>query len=230
MRPFLLFCLVSGCSTVTPMQTASVVAPNALRVGGQLGTAGFCGNPGDGAGGIFSCTDYPDGVPLPELRANGRYGLGRSMDVGVSLQGQGTLFAPQKTLTLGTTIDVKREFIRARTGSVEHIFSIALLGAGHVAGRFGLPLTTTLELAAPLFYGVQFEKLEVVLGAAVVDRFVTEPGATGSFHTPRINLTLGVFKRNPAGVAFQIGWLVHPLDVTAGALQVQFGLFFDVVR
>lgn len=225
---FLLLVATSACTTVTPMQTASVVAPRALRLGGQLGTAGFCGNP-TGAGGIFSCTDYPDGVPLPELRANGRYGLGHAMDVGVSLEGQGTLFAPQKVLQLGATFDVKRELVHVRAGNVEHIVSLGLLGAGRVAGRFGLPLTTTVEWAVPLFYGVQFEKVEVVLGAAAVDRFVTEPGPTGAFHTPRLNLTLGVFKRNPAGVAVQLGWLVHPLDLTAGALQLQVGLFFDVL-
>jgi hypothetical protein len=216
---------VSGCTTVTPMQTASVVAPGALRVGGQLGTAGFCGNLGDGAGGIFSCTDYPDGVPLPELRANGRYGLGHAMDVGLSLEGQGTLFAPQKALQLGITVDVKKELLHVGP----HIVSLGLLGGARGAGRFGLPLTTTVEWAVPIFYGLQFEHVEVVVGAAAVDRLVTEPTATGAFHTPRINLTLGIFKRNPAGVAFQLGWLVHPLDVTAGALQLQFGLFFDVL-
>ncbi|MFT3710129.1 MAG: hypothetical protein QM817_21070 [Archangium sp.] len=221
----LVFAALTGCTTVTPMQTASVVDANKLRVGGQLGTAGFCGNLGDGAGGIFSCTDYPDGVPLPELRANGRYGLGHAMDVGLSLEGQGTLFAPQKSLQLGMTIDVKKELVHVGP----HIVSLGLLGGTRVAGRFGLPLTTTVEWAVPLFYGLQFEKVELVFGAAAVDRFITEPGPTGAFHTPRINLTFGIYKRNPAGVAFQIGWLVHPDDVSAGALQIQFGLFFDVL-
>jgi hypothetical protein len=212
------------------MQTASVVGRGALRVGGQLGTAGFCGNPLDGAGGIFSCTDYPDGVPLPELRANGRLGLGSATDLGLSLSGQGMLFAPQKVLTLGATIDLKRELFEVRTTSgARHVVSAGLLLGGRAAGRFGLPLSTTVEWAVPFFYGVQFEKVELVFGAAAVDRLVTEPGPTGAFHTPRLNVTLGLFKRNPAGVAVQLGWLVNPADFTAGSLQLQLGLFFDVV-
>jgi hypothetical protein len=147
------------------------------------------------------------------------------MDLGVSLAGQGTLFAPEKAVQLGATVDVKRELVHAG----RHVVSLGLLGGARVAGRFGLPLTTTVEWAVPLLYGVQFEHVELVLGVAAVDRFVTEPTPTGAFHTPRINFTLGLFKVNPAGVAFQVGWLVHPLDVRAGALQLQLGLLFDVL-
>ena len=81
--PLVGFLLVAGCATVSPMQTASTVDPGKWRVGAQLSTAAYCGSFVEGP---LVCTDYPDGVPIPELRVNARRGLPHGADVGISLQ------------------------------------------------------------------------------------------------------------------------------------------------
>lgn len=220
--------VLTGCSTITPLQTASVVDRGTLRVGGQLSATGFCGDFGGGVLGLTKCTEYPDGIPLPELRANGRTGFARGFDVGLSIQAQGMLFAPARPFQLGLTADVKGELLRIATSGPTHLVSVGLLGGAATAGRLSLPLWTQVEWGVPIFYGLQFEHLELVASATISQRFTHSPVVTPSTDTARVGFSLGVFKRNPAGIAFQLGYLTDPTRFSNGTLQVQVGLFFDV--
>lgn len=230
MRPawLALALLATGCSTVVPLQTASAVDRGRFRVGGQLSAAGFCGELPGGVLGLTRCTDYPDGVPLPELRVDTRYGLGHGFDVGASLQAQGQLFAPERPFQLGLTADLKGELLRIPTSGPTHLVSLGLLGGAALAGRVGLPSWAHVEWGVPLFYGLQFKHWELVLGVSASQRFTQSPNVSPSTHTVRTGFTLGLFKRDPAGFAVQLGYLTDPARFSSGALQLQLGLFFDV--
>jgi hypothetical protein len=226
--PLLLAALLAGCSTVAPMQTASVVDRGRLRVGGQLSAAGFCGDLPGGVLGLTRCTDYPDGIPLPELRGSVRAGVARGFDVGLSGQVQGQLFAPERPLQLGLTVDLKGELLRLETSGPTHVVSVGLLGGAALAGRFGLDPWASTEWAVPLFYGLQFQHWEVVASVLAGQRHLQSPNVSPSTDTSRVGFTLGLFHRQPAGFAVQLGYLADPARFTSGALQLQVGLFFDV--
>lgn len=217
-----------GCATVVPMQTASTVDPMQLRVGGQLSLAAWCGR-WSGAGGALQCSEYPEGVPLPELRLGGRLGLARGVDVGASLQLSAQLFGPERPMQGGLSADVKLELLRVPTSGPTHLLSAGLLAGGALAGRFGLRTWAELEWAVPVFYGLQLAQWEVVLGASVSRRHTVSPGPAGAFDTHRVGLTVGLFKRAPAGFAVQLGYLAQPERFDSGAVQLQVGLFFDLL-
>jgi hypothetical protein len=225
------FCMVTalltGCTTVVPMQTASAVDRGRFRVGGQLSTSVYCGSLAEGGLGVTRCTEYPDGVPIPELRASGRYGLGHGFDVGASLQGTGAIFAPERPFQLGTSIDVKGEVLRVPTSGPTHLVSIGLLGGAAVAWRLGLEAWPQVEWAVPLFYGLQFQHWELVASANVSHRFTQSPHLSPSTDTVRTGFSLGLFHREPAGFAVQLGYSTDPARFSYGTFQLQFGLFFD---
>ncbi|MCU0699443.1 MAG: hypothetical protein MUC96_23300 [Myxococcaceae bacterium] len=227
-----LLALTAGCATVVPMQTASVVERGRFRAGGSLSAAGYCGDPSGGLLlGMTRCTEYPDGIPLPELRANARYGLGAGFDVGLSAQAQGQLIAPERIFQFGLTADVKGELLRIPTDGPTHIVSTGLLGGAALSGRFGLPLWAQLEWGVPLFYGLQFSRWEVVVGASVSQRLLLPRFATSSLppvDSVRAGLTLGLFRRNPASWALQLSYLSDPARFSTGTIQLQFGWFFDL--
>ena len=221
--------LISACATVTPMQTASVVDLHTFRIGGQVSTAGFCGDPAGGGVGLLRCTEYPDGIPLPELRANGRVGIARGADVGVSVLGQGQLFAPERPFTLGLTLDAKKELLRIpMVNGPTHIFSAGLLFGANTAFRSGLQAWGQVDWGVPLFYGLQFERLEVVLGATVSRREVDGPTPSPDLTLPRVTFSLGLFRRAPAGLAVQLSYVTDPARFLRGAVQLQVGVFWDV--
>ncbi len=223
----------SGCATVVPMQTASVVEKGRLRVGGQLSAAAYCG---DLSGGILlgltRCTEYPDGVPVPELRANARYGLGSRFDVGLSAQAVGQVLAPERFFHFGLTSDVKGELLRVDQGALTHVVSTGLLGGAALSGRFGLPLWAQLDWGVPVFYGLQLERWEFVLGLALSQRLLVSRLGTAAPLPPvdsvRGGITLGIFRRNPASWALQLSYLADPTRFGTGSLQLQFGWFFDL--
>lgn len=228
MRAALLMLVLSGCTTVVPMQTASVIDRGRFRVGGQLSTSTYCGNLAEGGLGVTSCNDYPDGVPIPELRANGRFGLGHGFDVGASLQGHGAIFAPERPFQLGLTFDLKGELLRLRTRGPTHLISVGLLGGAAIAGRFGMPVWPQVEWAVPLFYGLQFQHWEAVLSANLSQRFTQSPNLSPSTDTVRVGFALGLFHREPAGFALQVGYSTDPTEFSFGTIQLQVGLFFDL--
>jgi hypothetical protein len=232
MKALVLTLLATSCATVVPMQTASVVGRGALRVGGALSASAYCGRLSDGVLlGLARCTEYPDGIPLPELRVNGRVGLGDGVDVGASVQGLLQLLAPERAGQVGATIDVKGELLRVEGHGVNHIVSMGLLGGGAVAGRFGLPAWAQLEWGVPVFYGLQLDRWEFVLGASVSQRQLVSGFAFArplTFDSTRVGFTLGVFRRGPSAWAAQLGYLTDPARFTTGSTQVQFGWFWDV--
>ena len=219
--------LLTGCTTVVPMQTASAVDRGRFRVGGQLSTAAFCGSIPEGGLGVTRCTEYPDGIPIPELRANARYGLGHGFDVGASLQGHGAIFAPERAFQFGLSADLKGELLRLPTRGPTHIVSVGLLGGMAIAGRFGLPLWPQVEWALPLFYGLQFQHWELVLSANASNRFTKSPNISPSTDTVRVGFTVGLFHRQPAGFALQLAYTTDPARFSYGTLQLQLGVFFD---
>ena len=222
-----LMLLMCGCTTVVPMQTASAVDRGHLRLGGQLSTSVFCGSIKEGGLGVTRCTDYPDGVPLPELRLNGRYGLGHGFDVGASLQAHGLIFAPERPFQFGLTADLKGELFRVKTSGPTHLVSVGLLGGMAIAGRLGLPLWPQVEWGVPVFYGLQFQHWEVVASATASHRYTKSPNLAPSTDTVRTGFTLGLFHREPAGFAVQVGYSTDPARFSYGTFQLQFGLFFD---
>jgi hypothetical protein len=228
----LLFTLLSACATVVPMQTASVVDRGTMRVGGQLSAAGYCGDITGGLLlGLTRCTEYPDGVPLPELRANARYGLGSGFDVGLSAQAQAQVIAPERIFQFGLTADVKGELLRIPTDGPTHVVSTGLLGGAALSGRFGVPLWAQLEWGVPVFYGLQFSRWEIALGASVSQRLVLPRLGNSSLppvDSVRAGITLGLFRRNPSAWALQLSYLADPARFSTGAIQLQFGWFFDI--
>jgi hypothetical protein len=230
MNKFVVGFLFAGCATVVPLQAASVVPSQHLRVGGQLAFAAFCGNPAGGIGGLANCSEYPDGIPFPELRVNGRYGLGHGADVGASVQFLGQLISPERAFQTGLTFDLKREMLHVETGPVSHVISFALLGGGALAGRFGLPLWAQLEGGIPLFYGLQTSGFEVVLGGSLTTRLTfPKVGAQSylpTYATNRLSVSLGLFRR-PSSWGLQLGYLVSPEFNRPGAIQLQFGWNFE---
>jgi hypothetical protein len=209
------------------MQTASVVAPGALRVGGQVDFAAWCGTPGAGLA-VFSCNQFPDGIPLPEVRATARRGVGWASDVGASLQVATQIDAPELPLQVGLTTDVKRELFHLSGPGAGHVLSLGVLVAGAIAGRPGLSPTGQVEWGVPLFYGLQTTHFEWVAGLSFSQRvqFGGPPGLPARLST-RLGATLGLFRRDPAGFGVQLGYLTDVRLPTRGALQVQVGWLWD---
>jgi hypothetical protein len=226
----LLLLAASGCATITPMQTASVVDPGHLRLSGQLAGTGFCGDFRSGLVGAVSCSDYPDGFPIPEVRVNGRYGAAHGFDVGLSLQAYGQVQAPQRVLQVGATLDVKRELLRVKTDSgLVHVISAGLLGSASVSGRVKETAWSQLEWGVPVFYGLQFAHFELVANATLITRHVTIPAPSPTVDTVRVSFALGLYRRDPSGFGVQIGWLAEPAKFSTGAIMLSAGWFFDVL-
>ncbi len=233
MRTLACLLLLTGCATVVPMQTASVVDQGRLRVGGQLSASAFCGDPSQGPLlGLTRCTDYPDGIPLPELRVSGRYGLGSRFDVGLSAQALGQMLAPERIFQFGLTADVKGELMRATTGSVTHVVSTGLLGGASLSGRFGLPLWAQAEWGVPIFYGLQVSRWEFVVGTSLSERRTFSRLGLSEVLPPsslvHVGFTLGAFRRAPSSWGLQVGYLTDPTRFANGTIQLQFGWFFDL--
>jgi hypothetical protein len=211
------------------MQTASAVSNGTWRVGAQLSSALYCGS---FTAGPLTCTEYPDGAPLPELRVNARRGLPHDQDVGLSLQLAGQLFAPNRPIEAGLTGEWKAELLSGRVGATHQVLSLGLLAAGAVAGRVGLPPDLQGELGLNLLYGIQTRRYEWVLGASLSERSLSyEVGghpALSSQRTERLGFSVGVFRRSPAGWALQLGYLGDPSRYDRGAIQLQYGLFWDL--
>ncbi len=211
------------------MQTASVVDPGHLRVGGQLSGAPYCGSLNGGLVGYLDCNAFPDGFPVPELRVDGRYGVARRFDVGLSMQGYAQVQAPERAFQLGLTADLKGELLRVPTAGPTHVLSLGFLGAAAIAGRLAQPLWSQFELGVPAFYGLQFSHLELVLSATVSQRFSRSPSVSPSPTTAWVNFSVGLYRRDPAGFGLQLSYLTEAASFSMGALQLQGGWFFDLL-
>lgn len=229
MRSAALLLLLTGCSTLVPMQTASVVERQTWRVGGQLSAATLC-NVSD----ITECNQFPDGVPLPEVRANVRRGVFAATDVGASVQLQSTLLSPEHPFQGGLTLDIKRELLRLPGAQDRaHVISAGLLAGGAVAGRISLAPWITVQAGVPVFYGYQAQAYEIVAGVSIA-RTVVFQDVGGSqnlatLHDVNLGATLGYYRRAPSHWSVGLSYLTQTRSFQAGALQLQFGLFWDFV-
>lgn len=147
---------VSGCATVAPMQTASVVARAACasaassrrrRTAGTPPAASFSGSASAPSTPMaFHCLSSE---PTPGT-ASGR----ASTSASTQAQGRAAI-APERIFQFGLTTDVKGELLHVEDGALTHVVSTGLLGGAALSGRFGLPLWAQLEWGVPVFYGVQ---------------------------------------------------------------------------
>jgi hypothetical protein len=218
-----------SCAAVTPMQTASVVPTGQIRVGGQLSTAGFCGELAVGVLGLTRCTEYPDGIPLPELRGGARLGVAPGVDVGGSIQLASQVLAVDRSLQLGFTADVKAQIIRVSSGPLTHVVSAGLLGGAASSFRFGLSPWWQAELGVPLFYGIQLSDVELVAAVTMSQRITVQASEVlPPTSTTRLGLSLGVYRRNPTSWGLQLNYLTDPSRFAGGAIQLQFGWFWDI--
>lgn len=213
-----LLCLGCSCATVVPMQTASVVDEGRWRLGGQIGIAGYCGSFTDGP---LVCTEYPDGVPLPEVRFDARRGLRAGLDVGVSAQLFGQALAVSKPVQVGLTVDAKHVLFETE----RQIVSLGLLLGGAVSGRPGLRAYVQGEGGVQLFYGLRTKRFEWVLGASYSERRTLQ--VIAGERSQHVGFTLGVFRSRPAGWALQLGYLGDVSRFSDGAIQLQYGVFWE---
>jgi hypothetical protein len=231
MRCWVALGCLAGCATVAPMQTASTVEDGAWRVGAQLSAAAYCGSFVDGP---LVCSEYPDGAPLPELRLNARRGLPRGSDLGLSVQVLGQVQAPTRPVQVGLTLEGKHELLSGALGQGRQVLSVGLLLGGAVAGRPALRPYLEVEWGLALLYGIQTARFEWMAGAAISDRAAfNEVGghpALPKLRTERLGFTLGVLRRAPAGWGVQLGYLGDPHRFGAGAIQIQYGVFWDLPR
>jgi hypothetical protein len=210
--------LCCGCATVVPMQTASTVDEGHWRVGGQVGVSGYCGSFTEGP---LVCTEYPDGVPLPELRLDARRGIRAGFDVGVSAQLWGQALAVSKPVQVGLTIDAKHVLLDAD----RHVVSLGLLLGTAVSGRPGLRAYAQGEGGVQLIYGFRTARFEWVAGAQYSERRTFQ--VIAGDRSQHVGFTLGVFRQRPAGWALQLGYLGDPRRFGDGAIQIQYGVFWD---
>lgn len=222
--------LVSGCASVTPLQMASVIAEGHTVVGGQVSASLFCGSVADGPVGALSCNQYPDGIPLPELRANVRRGVGWASDVGGSIQVLGQIGAPEKVLQVGATLDVKRELLHVSSPSgLAHVLSLGAVGGTAITGRLGLTPLGQVEWTVPLRYGLLTQHTEWVATVLMSQRY--EFGGRSEvrpFSSLRVGASLGVFRKDPIGWGVQLGYLTDPAKFGFGSIQLQVGWQWDL--
>jgi hypothetical protein len=192
------------------------------------------GTSGGGLGGGLG----EGGVPLPEVRLQGRTGVGAGWDVGLSLHGSaragpGSGFSGVAVRT-GLFGDVKRELLaRPLEGGARQVLSVAPgLGVSLVPQGPRGAWAPDLEVALPVLAGHQTAGWELVGGVQVVQRLALRPGAADpqARLLPRTDagLTLGAYSRGPARVAWQLGYLTPVTRPGDGAFQLGFGLVFDV--
>ncbi len=230
----LLLGLGVGCTTVVPLQTASTVPRGTWRTGGQIAVSPWCSVSRDVAN---QCAYLPEGLPLPELRLQGRTGVAEGTDVGASLLASAQL-APDPASTplvrTGLYVDGKRELLSRELGDGRRqVLSIAPgvgLALTPVAPRWAM--SPDLDVALPVFFGHQSQGWEWVVGAQVQERVrwrLTEADPERQVQArTEVGLSVGAFRRNPAGVAYQLGY-VAPVDrLGGGRLTFVFGWVFDL--
>ena len=112
------------------------------------------------------------------------------------------------------------------------MLSAGALVGGAVAGRLGSPVYLQGEWGLEALYGVQTRRFEWVALASLAQRSVfNEVGGHPLFPVVRSNhlgLTLGLFRRDPAGWALQLGYLGDLARFDHGVVLLQYGVFWDL--
>ena len=230
----LLLGLGVGCTTVVPLQTATTVPRGTWRVGAQVAVSPWCSLSRDVAN---QCAYLPEGLPLPELRLQGRTGVAEGTDVGASLLASAQL-APDPGSTpvvrTGLYVDGKRELLSRELGDGRRQVLSVAPGVGFaltpVAPRW--EVGPDLDVALPVFLGHQSQGWEWVVGAQVQERVRWRLGEADPERQVRarteVGLSVGAFSRGSAKVAYQLGY-VAPVDrLGGGRLTFVFGWVIDL--
>lgn len=226
--------LASGCSTVIPLQTASTVAPGAYRVAAQATTTPYCSwslTP------VESCQSTPGagfGGPavVPELRLGGRYGVADGIDLGASVH---TIPAPEGAFRGGFFVEGKYEALSSGSAEGE---GRALLSAGLGGGvTTGLPTSTRpaltqVELALPVFLGLQRGGVEWVFSPRLIQRFafadVDGDGRRDALPVTELGIAAGVFTRASPSLFVQLGYSAPLSALHQGPFTLAIGAALDL--
>lgn len=220
--------LMLGCSTVTPLQTASVVTHGGTRLGGQVALSPYCSvslSP------LSRCVMVPDGIPTPELRASARRGFAARMDAGLTLHAGAVV---PRGVAPGALFDVKRElWTRPSTDGRRHLVS-ASLGLG---GRGEVVTSGTVPRVAPEltgvvagWYGFETKRWELVASPRFVERvgFIRRTsGESEAIHTEWLGLSLAAITRGTVRFAVGVDYLAPLSDLASGPFTVSIGVLWD---
>jgi len=222
LRSLFLFLLVlSGCATVVPAQPASTVPAGTYRVSGAMSQGVWCGVRG------HRCTLFPDGAVLPELRANLRRGIVEGVDVGASAY---TLLPlGDSGVRLGGFLDGKVEvWDRELEPGRRQIVSVGLGGGGAFNRSFTGRNYWEADLALPVFFGHQTERVELVAGARFAEKLSFLPMEGARFHHySSAGLLVGAFSRGKARVGGQLSYDA-PLEIHAqGVWNLSFSVHHE---
>jgi hypothetical protein len=227
--------LSGACTTVTSLQTASTVKPGHYRLGAQLSASPYCGvrvPPGP-----HSCAVLPSGFPLPELRGSARYGVGDSVDLGLSAHA--AVVVPSGA-NLGLSVEGKAVVWRrpAEKGRV-HLVSVGP-SAGYSNRQYGLfnelqrGSQSSVELVLPVYYGFQAPYVEWVISPRYVERIslhdLDGDGRREVLNYGAFGLTFGgVFRLSEKiGVAVGLGYDAPFSYPEQGALTGSVGFLFEL--
>lgn len=239
-----LLVLCAGCTTMTPLQTASTVKPGVWRLGGQASVSPVCSvnDPGGflrtvsggGAHPFANCMVSPRGLPTPEIRAHGRRGLNDVMDLGVSAHASSVF---PIGIQLGGTVDVRREvWSRSIGDNRRQILTVGpQLGIALSASdsRSSATLRPELQgdLTLPLYFGHQLEAFELVASPRYIGRLALSPGSSGVnvFDTGYLGLSLMALTRTKLQLGLGLDYFAPTGMLAGGLFTVTIGLSWDLV-
>lgn len=240
-----LFAVSTGCTTMTPLQTASTVKRGVWRVGGQGSVSPACSvtDPGgflralspNGNPPFRDCMVSPAGLPTPELRAHARRGLNEAMDVGASVHGSAVF---PVGIQLGATGDVRREVWsrplsadgRRQILTLGPQLGLALIGVSDRGSSAPRPELQT-DLTLPLYFGHQLETFELVASPRYNARLNITPSRGGGvdvFDTGYLGLTLSAHSRTQLQLAFGLDYFAPTGMLAGGLFTVSLGIAYDL--
>jgi len=236
----LLLGMGSGCVTVVPMQTASVVPKGAYRVGGASTITGYCGvslQPFTLLMGnsrfLNDCNAVPLGFPTPELRLGARHGVADGFDLGASLAAEATL---GRGYQAGLFIDGKKEvWTRPLEGGRRQILSVGP-GVGYtsvqITNQTPSASVGVLDLALPVYFGHETERFEWVASVKYVERFLFSQRVDGSAREMLADgdfgLSVGMFGRGPTKFGVEFGYQTGVARPWGGLFNVTVGVTWDL--
>ncbi|MFL5321736.1 MAG: hypothetical protein ACJ790_18885 [Myxococcaceae bacterium] len=241
--PWIFVVCLSACTTVTPLQTASTVKPEVWRVGvqGSLTPACSVTDPTEiygvfsGKSGAFKhCMVAPRGVPTPELRLSARRGLTEASDLGFSVHGSTVL---PVGLLVGGTVDYKRElWSRPLGGDRRQLLSVGPEIGGAIeqlssTGTLATPPQLYADLVLPLYFGHQFEHVELVASPRFIERFTrierASNGASELLDNGYVGLSLGAFRRDPLQFGIALDYFAPTGLLAEGTFTLTAGIAYD---
>lgn len=223
--------VVTGCTSTTALQTASTVDPGAWRIGGQLSASPYCSLTGSP---LARCAALPQGFPLPELRASGRYGFSPRWDAGLSVHGAGVI---PRGFQLGLLADLKRELWQHTSAEGRRHVVAASIGAD-VTGVFTRAFTdesaSTAQLSIPVagWYGYQLQRWELFASPAFVERLtpvdVDGDGRAELIDVGYLGLTFGALSRGTTRYGASLEYQAPTGDLVEGRFTVALGVLWDL--